>query len=67
MPWFRPLASDRWVMCPLLQIYGHEDVKKALLLAMVGGVSKVRRWGRGGEGGRRVVAQEEWSGHSMQP
>lgn len=29
--------------CALLpaEIYGHEDVKKALLLAMVGGVSKV--------------------------
>lgn len=39
-------------MCAWLQIYGHEDVKKALLLAMVGGVSKVRRWGREGEGGR---------------
>lgn len=41
--------------CPV-KIYGHEDVKKALLLAMVGGVSKVRRAHGGREGGRSALA-----------
>ena len=41
-----PPTTECIQSCPLApapQIYGHEDVKKALLLAMVGGVSKVRR------------------------